>query len=319
MDATDLENTKHGGTAGVPPYGLRTRLYASSEPIILDGAMGTELLRRGVRTDLPLWSAPANVKQSEIVYQIHADHVSAGAELITTNTFRTSLYAMERSPFRAEWEQWNAQAIRLARRAAGERAWILGSVTTLEDCYRPDLVPGHTTLAYYHRQQIDLLAGLQVDGILLETFNTLRELDAAYFTARRHRVPVLASVVLNDGAHLYDGTPLSEVAHWTEQAKPDVLAINCTSPEATDGALRYLREAIDLPLGAYANVGRPGGEMGFEFTHAYSAAKYARWATRWARMGVQLLGGCCGATPDYIRALAQSVRMLDPKPTYGQP
>ena len=286
---------------------LRDALISEGLPLVLDGAMGTELLRRGVPTPLPLWSAPALAEHADIVESIHRDYVSAGCHLVSTNTFRTSWYLMERHNPDA-WETWNRRAVQLARRAAGDRAWVLGSVTTLEDCYRPDLVPEALELHRYHRRQVDLLVELGVDGLLLETFNTLRELDAAFDAAARHDLPVLASVVLRDAAHLYDRTPLAGLIQWARRARPDVLCVNCASPETLDGAVRWLREYLDVPVGAYANVGRSGGEMGFVFTRAYSPGDYARWCVRWTRLGVRVIGGCCGTTPDHMRAAASAVR-----------
>jgi len=286
---------------------LRARLTDSGYPLTLDGAMGTELLRRGVATPVPLWSAPANVEHPQVVAQIHADYVAAGCELITTNTFRTTFYAMERAGRLADWERWNRQAVVLARRAAEKRAFVLASITTLEDCYRSDLVPKPHVLRYYHDRQAALLASLEIDGFLLETFNTLRELDAAFEATGKHDLPVLASVVLKNGAALYDGTPLGRLVDWAMAARPDVLLVNCAAPAVLDAALRYLKDRVDLPLGAYANVGKPGGEMGFEFTHDCSPEQYARWAARWVDLGVRVIGGCCGTTPDYIRALRQVI------------
>ena len=284
---------------------LGERIQDRTTTLVLDGAMGSEILRRGVPTPLPLWTAPANVEHAAIVQQIHADYVSAGADLITTNTFRTSWYAMKRTTFCDQWETWNRQAVRLARRAAGDRAWVLGSVTTLEDCYRPDLVPDYSKCRHAHTRQIDLLTRLGVDGILLETFNTLRELDIAYTAARKHDRPVITSVVLKDGASLYDGTPLGEVVRWAERNQPDVFMLNCASPETTDQALHFLAKRLDLPLGAYANVGQPGGEMGFEFTHAYSVDNYTQWVLRWLLLGIRVVGGCCGTSPAYIRSIGR--------------
>jgi methionine synthase I (cobalamin-dependent) len=268
----------------------------------LDGAMGTELLRRGVPTPLPLWSAPANVSHPQVVEQIHRAYVRAGCQLVTTNTFRTSWYALERAGHASDWQYWNLAAVRLARRAAGKAAWVLGSVTTIEDCYRPDLVPDLFLARRYHRAQIDLLALSGVDGLLLETFNTLHELDVAYQEARRHPLPVVASVVLKDESHLYDGTELQHLVAWARRSMPDVLCLNCAPPSVIHAALLRLKRQLDLPLGAYANAGRPGGEMGFEFTYACTAVEYATWLKRWTRLGLRVLGGCCGTTPDYLAA-----------------
>jgi homocysteine S-methyltransferase len=287
---------------------LAERLQLPGIPLLLDGAMGTELLRRGVPTPLPLWSAPANAEHPAVVEAIHADYVAAGCQLITTNTFRTSLYALEKTAERYRWATWNRQAVTLARRAARDRAWVLGSVTTLEDCYRPDLVPDNLQLQRYHTRQIDLLASLEVDGLLLETFNTLRELSVAFSCARRHDLPVLASALLRDAAHVYDGTPIQKLVRWAQRARPDVLLVNCATSETLDGALSLLRRQLDLPLGVYANVGQPGGEMGFEFTHAYTPRDYALWAARWAMLELRIIGGCCGTTPTYLQAVGKAVR-----------
>lgn len=286
---------------------LGARIRAGDCALLMDGAMGTELLRRGVATPLPLWSAPANVEHPEVVARIHADYVAAGCELITTNTFRTMHYAMEKVGRLAAWARWNRQAVSLARRAAGKRTFVLGSITTLEDCYRPDLVPKPHVLRHHHARQVDLLASLDIDGFLLETFNTLRELDVVFAEARKFDRPVLASVVLRNGAALYDGTPIYRVAEWAMTARPDVLMVNCAAPAVIDAALRALRDHVDLPLGAYANVGRPGGEMGFEFTHACSPEQCARWAMRWVDLGVRVIGGCCGTTPAYLREIRNVV------------
>jgi homocysteine S-methyltransferase len=249
-----------------------------------------------------------------VVESIHTDYVAAGCELITTNTFRTSRYALERSDHLESWATWNRQAVGLARRAARDRAWVLGSVTTLEDCYRPDLVPDGLQLRLYHARQIDLLASMAVDGLLLETFNTLRELSVAFECARRHQLPVLASALLRDGSRLYDGTPLLQLVRWARRACPDALLVNCAVPAVLDAALLFLRHHLEVPLGAYANVGEPGGEMGFEFTHAYTINDYAAWAARWTNLGLRIIGGCCGTTPEYLQAVRKVVRRAEATP-----
>jgi S-methylmethionine-dependent homocysteine/selenocysteine methylase len=261
-------------------------------------------LRRGVPTPLPLWSAPANVDKPAKVEQIHRDYIRAGCRLISTNTFRTTLYAMERAGKREAWFQWNQRAVDIAKSAAGNDAWVLGSVSTLEDCYRPDLAPRTDVQLKYHNAQIDHLVKNGVDGLLLETFNTVEELDSAFEAASRHSVPVLTSVVLKAGDQLYDGTPLAAYARWCKKRKPDAVCLNCASPEILDHGLRILKDAVDLPLGAYANVGKPGGEMGFEFTHTCSPVEYSVWIKRWADMGIRIVGGCCGTTPEYLQAAA---------------
>jgi homocysteine S-methyltransferase len=244
------------------------------------------------------------VEQPAKVEQIHRDYVRAGCRLISTNTFRTTLYTMEKSGKREAWFQWNQRAVEIAKSAAGNSAWVLGSVSTLEDCYRPDLAPPKGIQRKYHRAQIDHLVKNGVDGLLLETFNTLEELDSAFEAASKHSLPILTSVVMKSGDQLYDGSPLVGYAHWAQDRKPDAVCLNCATPEILDHGIRVLQQTIDVPLGVYANVGKPGGEMGFEFTHAYSPVDYSVWIQRWADMGIRVIGGCCGTTPEYLRVAA---------------
>jgi len=284
--------------------GLRDELASGNTPLLLDGAMGTELLRRGVPTPLPLWSARANVDQPARVEQIHRDYIRAGCRLITTNTFRTTLYSMEKAGKREAWSQWNQRAVEIAKSAAGNSAWVLGSVSTLEDCYRPELTPSNDIQRKYHKAQIDHLVKNGVDGFLLETFNTLEELNSAFEAASKHDIPVITSVVLKTGDQLYDGSPLVGYAHWAQDRRPDAVCLNCATPEVLDHGLRILKNSVDLPLGVYANVGKPGGEMGFEFTHACSPMEYSVWIKRWADMGVRIVGGCCGTSPEFLQIVA---------------
>ena len=121
------------------------------KPYILDGAMGTELIRRSVNLPLPLWSGDANITHPETVIQIHQDYVNAGADILTTNTFRTTPRTYLKSGFsdtdstKRALKSLNA-AVSLARRAARKEYTIIaGSIAPLEDCYSPELFPGYTT------------------------------------------------------------------------------------------------------------------------------------------------------------------------------
>ena len=131
---------------------LEQRL-SSGETLLLDGATGTELERRGASTALPLWSAPALRDQPELVEAIHADYAAAGVDALTANTFRTQRRALSRGGWGDQAGALTQRAVALAQRAAAavapeRRVFVLGSAPTLEDCYRPDLVPDDATQAY---------------------------------------------------------------------------------------------------------------------------------------------------------------------------
>src|SRR5512143_932071 len=149
---------------------------SQSPTIILDGATGTELNRRGVDTGLPLWSA--NVLLSDrgeaVLQQIHADYLTAGAEILTANTFRTHRRALAPSGNADRAEDLTRRAVEIARRAVHEAAtpaarYVAGSISTLEDCYRPDLVPSDAECRVEHSERVHHLIGAGVDLILIET------------------------------------------------------------------------------------------------------------------------------------------------------
>jgi S-methylmethionine-dependent homocysteine/selenocysteine methylase len=178
---------------------LEQRL-SSGETLLLDGATGTELERRGAPTGLPLWSAPALRDRPELVEEIHADYAAAGVDALTANTFRTQRRTLSRGGWGDQARALTQRAVALARRAATRvaperRVFLLGSAPTLEDCYRPDLVPDEATLALEHREHAEHLVAASVDAILVETMNTVREAVGATRAAREAGAAVLVSFV----------------------------------------------------------------------------------------------------------------------------
>src|SRR2546422_789817 len=187
--------------------GLRER-FRSGPAILLNAATGTELQRRGADTRLPLWSARALVESPELVSAIHKDEVAAGAEVLTANTFRTHRRTLEKAGLGGRSRELTALAVRLAREAAegaGREVFVAGSLSPLEDCYRPDLVPEDEALEREHRDQAESLAAAGVDAILVETHNTVRELVAAARAARATGLPFVASMVTDGTGRLLSG------------------------------------------------------------------------------------------------------------------
>jgi len=294
------------------PSALLSRL-ADGPPLLLDGATGTELERRGVPTRLPLWSAAALDSHPEVVEAIHADYVAAGAELITANTFRTQRRSLEHAALGARAAELCARAVALARRAAGERAWVLGSAPPLEDCYRPDLVPEASALAREHAEHARALVEAGVDAILVETMNTRREAVAALEAARAAGAAALASFVCWEGARLLSGEPLSEALAAASDAGARALLVNCLPPSNAEACLDALAVA-GLPFGVYCNLGEPEDTSGFRRSEDTAPAAFAALARGWLARGARLVGGCCGTTPAHLAAVAAGLPGTRPAP-----
>lgn len=293
-------------------YGPLTRMLRRKSLLILDGAMGTELQRRGVDTDLPLWSANALVVRPETVLEIHKDYLKAGADIITTNTFRTTRRTMRRAGLPDRSRQLTAAAVDLAVEAReafpGREILVAGSIGPLEDCYRPDLVPSDRELREEHAELAARLVENKVDFILLETMNTAREAYAACAEATAAGKEVVVSFICNREGDLYSGESLGEAVRSLSEFHPTVFSINCVSPRYAKRAIDNLLAAADRPFAVYANVGVPDNEQyGWEFTHDILEEEYATHAQEWRRRGASIIGGCCGTTPEYIRVLRKNL------------
>lgn len=296
-------------------------------PLLLDGATGTELARRGVPTTLPLWSARAFTSPAGLrtLTGIHADYVRAGAEIIVTNTFRTTRRALATAGLADRWEEFNRLAVRAAREAAAGAAagaagtgdpapvcLVAGGIAPLEDCYRPDLVPAQADCLDEHRRQVDLLLAIGVDLIIIETMNCAREARAALRAAREAGTPVLLSLCPGGPDRLLSGEPLAAVV-------PDLLAeggtalrgllLNCATPEVLERAFPVFAALTGpTPAGLYAHLGEPDPVDGWRLPEHHEPGRYAAWIAGRLPEGARLVGGCCGTTPDHIAALAALVR-----------
>jgi homocysteine S-methyltransferase len=283
-------------------------------PILLDGATGTELNRRGVNTDLPLWSARALLEAPDVVRQIHADYVRAGAELITANTFRTHRRSLARAGRGDLALTLTRRAVDLAREAAraaegGQACLVAGSLAPLEDCYSPELVPPQAECEREHAEMARHLALAGVDVILVETMNTIREAQAAARAGRAAGLPVLASVVCRSDGRLFSGERVADAVRALAPLGVAGLLVNCTPSATIHQPFAELRAAVTaqpvpVPLtGLYANIGHTNDITGWTNTEDVTPLEYARLASGWLAQGANLVGGCCGTAPSHIAAL----------------
>ena len=288
-------------------------MLATRSLLILDGAMGTELQRRDVDTGLPLWSANALMAHPEIVLQIHKDYIEAGADIITTNTFRTTRRTFRRANLPDRSLQLTRIALALARQAResfpDREILIAGSMAPLEDCYRPDLVPPDHELNAEHAELAGRLVEGGVDFLLLETMNTIREAYAACRSALAAGKEVVVSFICGHDGRLLGGESLQDAVRAVAALSPTAFSINCVSPRFLPAALSELKSATQLPFAVYGNVGTPESDKhGWEFTHDVLEDEYARSALGWQREGASIIGGCCGTTPAYVQEVVRRCR-----------
>ncbi len=160
-----------------------------SKPLLIDGAMGTELNIRGVSTPLPLWSAEANIQNSKIVLDIHKDYIKSGSRVITTNTFRTTPWTYKKAGYSDKKSKEVARsslykAVDIAHKASEKDVLIAGSITSVDDCYRPLSFPGLSIAEENYGYLVDWLVDAGVDLLLFETMGNIIEINCALNIAK---------------------------------------------------------------------------------------------------------------------------------------
>ena len=280
------------------------------EPLLLDGATGTELTRCGVATTLPLWSTAAILDAPDVLEQIHRDYAAAGAEVITANTFRTHERNIVAGGLLVEdAARLTRRAVDIARRGAGSSVWIAGSLAPLEDCYSPELTPEEAVLRREHQKMAENLAAAGVDLILVETHNTIVEAVAATQAAASTGLPVLVSFVCGTDGRLLSGESVTDAAATVVGFQPAGVLVNCgPAPDLLSPVKALLSVCGETPVGAYGNIGRPDAAQGWVNTDAVAPTAYARFARTWLDAGATIIGGCCGTTPEHIRVLREALR-----------
>lgn len=289
---------------------LKKRL-AMGKRVLMDGGMGSEIEHRKFPTRLPLWSAEVLLTHPEVVLQIHRDYLDAGAEIITTNTFRTTRRAFAHEGLAERAAATTALACSLAQKArAGTHSdheiFIAGSIAPLEDCYSPELTPPQPEIEVEHAELVSQLQEGGVDFILLETMITARETLSGVQAVQRSNMPFAVSFCCNDQCALLSGEPLQEIVQTIEPFQPLFIGVNCVSTDIATHTVKHLREITSLPISVYAQGdGLANDELGWTMTEERHLPAYLQAASRWLSVGAQVIGGCCGTTPAYIRALRQ--------------
>lgn len=285
--------------------------------VVLDGAGGTELERRGYVDRRRLWSAGAVEDAPDLVIQIHRDYIDAGAQIITTQTFTCCRRRFRKVDAESLFEPLTRRAVALAIQARRESGrpdvLIAGSLSPLEHCYHPELAPRGDESYAEHLETVRLLADGGVDMLLIETMNTIDEARAALRAAKTSGLDVVVGFCCGRDGRLLSGEPVREAVQALDRLVPAAYAINCTPAPLTTRAVADLAAATRTPFGAYANVGEWSDGtwarvFGAEFVVSVDPDAYLQHAMGWREFGAAFVGGCCGTRPDHIHRLAGAVR-----------
>lgn len=278
---------------------------------IFEGAMGTYLQALGI-ADEPC-PEYASVKYTEEVTLIHKNYVSAGADILECNTFGASPLKLAQFGLVDETEKINIAGVKAARAAAKANTEIAGNIGPSGRLISPlgDLSFDEACESY--ARQVKALAGAGVDYILFETIIDLQEMRAGLIAAKTVcNLPIICQLTYDELGRTVTGTDPITAAAVLEPLGASIIGMNCSlGPEQLLPLVKQLASATTLPIIVQPNAGLPimrGGKTYFPLT----AEKMGYWAPKLVEAGASILGGCCGTTPEHIKAISKAVRYMEP-------
>ncbi len=290
--------------------------------LVCDGAIGTELRKR-IPTYLPCVDA-CNImdEYTEEVVDIHRAYIAAGADVIQTNTYQANKEALAVHGYGDQVEEINRAAVRLARSGSGKSCYIAGSVGQItfrtEDATDPIVDPTTKQIRQIFKEQMDALVDEGVDLLILETFVSTKQAEIATKQALTYGVPVIVEISGISGGTVGTGVDVRVFAQELEQLGAHAVGINCRGPHDLVQAMELLAPVIKVPLVVQPNAGNPRVEQG-EITVSYTveADVFTDYVHKLIRLGANMIGGCCGTTPEYISRIRAAV--AEQKPIKRQP
>jgi S-methylmethionine-dependent homocysteine/selenocysteine methylase len=279
--------------------------------LVIDGATGTELRRRGAPWGDSTWSALAGHARHDLLFAIHSDYIGAGAEVITTNTFGTTRFVLEAAGHGPQFGAINRAALaaaKEAKRRSGADVAIAGAISCLPPRFDAAAYPEPAQEGAAYFELAELFAAEGADLIALEMLQDTRHAALACEAAHACGLPFWIGVSCRlgrDGTRLvafdYPDTYLEQVLDALLPYGPTVVNLMHSPPSAIAPALELVRERWHGLVGIYPEI------RSERSNEALTPEAFARLAEQWIDLGARVVGGCCGTTPEHIRALKNAV------------
>ncbi len=290
----------------------------AGQPALADGAMGTVLYARGIFINRCY--DELNLSDPGLIMAVHEEYLQAGAQILESNTFGANRFRLSRHGLGSKVAEINAAGVRIAREAvahlrekqAGE-AWVAGSVGPLGVRLEPLGKTGLEEARAAFAEQIRALAEAGADLLIIETMPALNEAREALLAAEETapHLPVLVMVTVDDESNCLDGSSPQQAAALLTEWGAGAIGVNCsTGPSAVLTAVEAMRSATTLPIAAMPNAGLPRAVEGRNI-YLCSPEYMASFARKAIAAGAQIVGGCCGTTPNHIRAMRSAMRAID--------
>ena len=283
-----------------------------NRPMVCDGAMGTMLYSKGI--SLTRCFDELNLSSPQLVKEVHLAYVKAGAEILETNTFGATRPRLEKHHQGEKVREINLAGARLAREVAGEDLYVAGSVGPLGIRLEPLGATSLKEAREAFREQIAALAEGGADLLIVETMSDPNEAHQALLAARDVcSLPVVVQMTVQDDGSTSIGALPEDFARKLDEWGADIIGLNCSvGPAAILEALEIIAAVTGRKLSAQPNAGMPRTVEGRNI-YLSSPEYLASYARRFIQSGARLVGGCCGTTPEHIKAIKAAVRSLSPQ------
>ncbi len=302
-------------------YGAVSRLF-NGGTVLCDGAMGTMLYARGVFINRCY--DELNLSQPELVREIHAEYLQAGAEVIETNTFGGNAFRLEQHGLKDKVREINLAGVRLARECVEQirekqasEAFVAGSIgplgVRLEPLGKVGLDEARAAFEEQIRALVDGGPGVGADLLIIETMTSLAESEQAIQAARNVApdVPVIVMMTVDEDGNCLDGSSAETAALKLTEWGADAIGCNCSAgPVTVLSVIERMKVVTTKPLAAMPNAGIPRAVEG-RTIYLTSPEYMASFAKKAVKAGAKFVGGCCGTTPSYTRAMKSALRALD--------
>ena len=282
--------------------------YINENLVLMDGAMGSLIYEKGVFIDKCY--DELNLSRPDLIRSIHEDYIRSGAKVIETNTYGANRYKLKSHNLLDQMEMINQKGVELAREAAGDNAYVAGSMGPVGEEIEPwgEITLDQVYEAY--KEQAGFLENSGVDLFILETIQDIREMEQAIKAIRSiSSMPIVAMMTVGEDGKTRYGVDLQDITCQLLESDASVIGLNCTvGPKPMLDFLETMVPISNKPICIMPNAGRPqytDGRMIYLSTPEY----FSVYTKRFIDKGVRMMGGCCGTTPEHISKMANALAM----------
>lgn len=282
----------------INPFSFALRI---NRPLILDGAMGSMLQQTGIKSSGPLWMSYANLIYPDKVFNIHKQYINAGADIITTNTFRTNPAAIKTFGLKLTVKELVKKSVRIACEAAsGFPVLVAGSNAPVEDCYKVQRSLSIKNIELNHKDHISALMDSGCHFILNETQSHFDEIKIICKFCSTNDIPYVISFFTDDKLNLLSGESLSESIKFSLDYNPLAVGINCIKEKTFFNYFK--KSSLKFNWGVYLNCGS-GSFIDDNITCGVNPDQYLSSIKKTLTKYPSFIGACCGSTPAHIKKI----------------